>query len=104
MKKIILLSIILFAGIVIFSSRSGAQIVVVRPTPPVAVVTKPTSPFPKAIWIEPEWRWDAATRVYVYVPGHWIKPRDHYAWVPGHWISVPGGFQWIIGHWRRVGY
>jgi hypothetical protein len=104
MKKVILVLFIFFAGILFFSPKSNAQIVVVRPDPPVTVVVKPAAPFPRAIWIEPEWRWNAPTRAYVYVAGHWIKPREHYAWVPGHWMSVPGGFQWVVGHWRRVKY
>lgn len=102
MKKIVLTFFLLFAGTLIFSYKTHAQVVSVRPAEP--AYAKPAAPFPKAIWIEPEWRWDAPTHAYVYVPGHWIKPRAKYAWVPGHWISVPGGFQWIAGHWRRVGY
>jgi len=76
--------------------------VLTKPTPPPAVIVKPASPFPHAVWIEPEWRWDAPTRTYVYLPGHWVKPHGEVIWVPGHWISVPGGYTWVAGHWRRL--
>ena len=99
MKKILLTSF-LFLAAVIFCSNTQAQVVVTRPNEPVAV--KPTAPYPNAVWVEPEWRWDAPTRAYVYVKGFWVKPRGGYIWDPGHWMTVPGGYQWVTGHWRKI--
>jgi hypothetical protein len=102
MKKL-LLSLIIFCGILFFYYENAcSQVVVkVKPAKPKVVVVKPAKPGPRHIWVKGHWRWNKKREEYVWVKGHWVKPKKGRAWVPGHWKKVPGGFRWVPGHWRR---
>jgi len=67
------------------------------PARPEAVVVERTeAPYPNAIWIDNEYRWDNGT--YIVVPAHWEKAQG--VWVPGHWKSTTRGYSWVPGHWE----
>ena len=56
------------------------------------------APFPGAVWVGPEWVWQAGR--YVEVPGYWGRPYHHHPWVAGHWRYGPRGYNWVPGHWK----
>ncbi len=56
-------------------------------------------PYRGACWVEPDWKWQQGR--YVFVPGHWDKPRGrHHRWVSGHWRHSRRGYVWSPGHWK----
>jgi hypothetical protein len=64
--------------------------------PDAVVVARTEAPYPDAIWVDNEYRWDGGT--YVVVPAHWERTQG--VWVPGYWKEVPGGYTWVSGHWK----
>jgi hypothetical protein len=69
--------------------------------PPPARVEVEPAPRPNHVWARGYWRWDSATRDYVWVPGHWIEERPGERWVVETW--EPRGSRWhfVPGHWER---
>jgi hypothetical protein len=52
-----------------------------KPPPPRAE-QPPPRPHPDAVWLAGFWRWDVATRVHVWIDGHWeLPPGEGYVWV-----------------------
>lgn len=79
---------------------ASAQVVVVRPSAPVVIKTRPIAPSPRHIWIDGEWAWRGGR--YVWVDGYWVVPRANMIWVAGNWRHRRGGWVWVPGHWRRT--
>lgn len=75
-------------------------VIVKREPPPLRMERPGPKPFPKAVWIEGHWQWNASSGDYVWISGHWVKPRPGKVWVKGHWKKVPGGWVWVKGYWR----
>ena len=93
---------IAFILLFLFASfTSPAQNIKIRLNFPVGVSVRPIgkAPFPNAIWIGPEWRWEAGR--YVHVPGYWAAPKyRHGHWVSGHWRRNRRGYIWMPGKWK----
>jgi hypothetical protein len=95
MKNFIIIPIVLT---LLMSCAAPSRVVVKeKPAPPVVLV-RPASPYPNAVWVGDSWRWHRGR--YVYVKGHYVKPRRGMVWVDGHWKNTPRGFVWVKGHWR----
>ena len=93
----VILGAVLFS--ILVNTKADAQVwVKVKPSHNVVVVKRPAAPAGH-VWIEPEWRW--RRNAYVYVDGHYVKPKKAHVWVPGHWEEGPQGYRWLRGHWRR---
>jgi len=104
------------AGIaVIGSTAAPAQVQVVMPSAPSAVVIAPGAPPPPRIetippppteearvmyWQSGHWTWDGANWIWIngqYVP----RPTPAAVWTPGHWAQEPtGGYVWVTGRWE----
>ncbi|MBA3648619.1 MAG: YXWGXW repeat-containing protein [Chitinophagales bacterium] len=96
-----IINIAIFSILIALTSSCAHHVVIQQPPPP-PVVVAPVAPYPGAVWIASEWRWDQKSRVYVKVPGYWSRPpRTQYHWTPGHWNRQRSGYVWIHGNWRR---
>jgi WXXGXW repeat (2 copies) len=80
-------------------NRTSALQAPPAPPPPIAE-TIPPQPAPGYVWVPGVYTWNANTRSYVWVPGHWAIPPRGYVWVPGHWQTTSTGHVWVDGQWR----
>ena|ERR1700722_3278997 len=98
MQKVIL-AVLLSAGILLLgATEASAQHVYVKERPHATVVTKPTRPSAKHVWVGAEWT--ERDGKYVEAPAHWdLPPAGHSRWVAGHWAHEARGSYWIPGHW-----
>jgi len=80
-NTIIIVSLLCFFFMVM--SWCGPAVVVKKPPAP-RIDSKPPKPFPKAVWIEGHWKWNAATKQFDWVSGHWIKQKPGQNWVAGY--------------------
>ncbi len=68
--------------------------------PPPQIEAVPVPPYGGAIWIEGCWNWDGAR--YVWISGHYERPRPGWVWVPHRWAQSPRGrWRYYAGHWRH---
>jgi len=79
--QIVTLNKYLFALLIVLGFsilKSNAQYVAVRPgfSIGISIGTPGPAPFPGAIWVGPEWVWQAGR--YVEVPGYWGRPYHHH--------------------------
>jgi len=87
-----------FVVVFLFLAGTGCSSEKTIATKPVAVTVERTAPpFPDAVWIDNEYRWDGTT--YVIVPAHWSKPNG--TWVQGHWKTTSKGYVWVSGYWKH---
>jgi hypothetical protein len=57
-------------------------------------------PFSGAVWIPGFYRWHAAHRSYVWVPGRWTRmPRPGVVWIPERWERRRGEWVFYEGRW-----
>jgi hypothetical protein len=86
---------IALAGSLFMSACAGSYYVTAQPVEP--VYERPAVPYAGAVWIDGEYTWSGGT--YVYVRGHWDRPRNGRAWVRGNWERTNRGYRWHRGHW-----
>jgi hypothetical protein len=97
MKTISKLGLMLaLAGSLFVSSCAGTYYVYDRPLEP--VYERPVAPYAGAIWIDGDWTWNGGK--YVFVRGHWDRPRQGHFWVRGEWMHTNRGYRWHKGYWR----
>jgi hypothetical protein len=77
----------------------NAEVVVQQPTePPLPQIeVRPVAPGPAFIWIDGFWDWRGR---WVWVGGHWDRPRPGAVWVRGGWEHRGHGYVWVGARWR----
>ncbi len=97
MKTILKLGLIAaLAGSLFMTACEGSYYVTEQPVEP--VYERPLPPYSGAVWIDGDWDWVGGN--YVYIRGHWARPRRGRAWVRGSWEHGARGYRWHKGHWR----
>ncbi|MBV8070603.1 MAG: YXWGXW repeat-containing protein [Acidobacteriaceae bacterium] len=88
-------------GLALAVGSANAQVYVRTAPPPPRKDVIVVRPGPGYVWQAGYYRWDG--RVYVWVPGRWLRPPQAYyhSWVPGYWKQTPRGWVWVQGHWVR---
>jgi len=104
MKKVIA-SLVLFSLLLLgVSKRSNAQVIIkVKPYSKQVTVVKPVKKRPHYLWVNPHWKWNKSTHMYVWVKGHYAQKRRGYNYAQGYWVNVPNkGYYWKKGKWVRA--
>jgi hypothetical protein len=67
--------------------------------PPLRVERRVVRPYPGAVWINGNWRWNGSR--YIWVSGRWDRPRAGFSrWEDGRWVQRGRNWVWIDGRWR----
>ncbi len=102
MKKHWLLAAQLTLITVSLCASAEAAAVYVRVAPPQPVVERVIpAPGPRYVWAGGYYRWSG--RVYVWVPGRWMRPpRPAAVWIAPHWDYIPArrSYVFVAGFWR----
>lgn len=56
---------------------------------------------PTKVWVDGHYNWNAKRRVYVWVPGHYIKVKNRKAYVPAHYKKVGGRYVLVKARWVK---
>ena len=96
---VLALAALLFAGLPLATTSSGAVAVSVGIAPPVLpIYEQPFCPAPGYIWVPGYWAWGGFG--YYWVPGAWIlPPRVGFLWTPGYWGYRGGRYVFTDGYW-----
>ncbi len=98
-STVLALAALLFAGLPLASTSSGALAVSVAIAPPVLpIYEQPFCPAPGYIWVPGYWAWGPFG--YYWVPGAWVlPPRVGFLWTPGYWGYRGGRYFFTDGYW-----
>ncbi|HJZ87397.1 MAG TPA: hypothetical protein VKN99_19620 [Polyangia bacterium] len=108
MKSLLIRAFALFGMITLISCYAQvrpvgppvAEVEVELAPPPQQVEAVPAPPYGGAVWIEGYWHWSGVR--YIWIGGHYERPRPGWIWVPHRWARAPRGhWRYHAGYWRH---
>ncbi len=107
MKKINIYTMLAMFLVLLFNTRTNAQIRLSVNIAPPALITysQPVCPGDGYMWIPGYWA-HSPEAGYYWVPGYWTLPPDPgMLWTPGYWGFVGGTYAWHAGYWgAHIGF
>ena len=101
MKRAGVFLIVFVFALLLYERCATTTHVKIAPPPLKKEAIPKDKPYPGAVWISGQWRWDSGLGRYIWVPGHWVKAPKGKVWKPAHWKKTPRGWVWVPGCWVR---